>query len=231
MSDIKDRIRKLLNLANDKGATEAEAESAMAMASALMLKYNITIDESKGEDTTITAGDIVGAEQGFSEMWHMNLASAAAYLYMCKNIRYRDYGTKFIGRPDNIDAAEQTWFYLIKQVEQQYKIHLPKGMTKAERSEYRRTFKYSCSIRVYNRAVDIMQQFRNNDAKAIEYTGSRALVLVATIDQQLKECREFMDKEFPDLKKGRNVARKVGSGSHDGYKAGEKVKLNHALKG
>jgi hypothetical protein len=38
MEKIRDRIRKLLRLARDKGASENEAASAMAMASRLMLQ-------------------------------------------------------------------------------------------------------------------------------------------------------------------------------------------------
>ena len=37
------RIQKLLRLANDRGATRAEAENAMAMAQRLMTKYNISV--------------------------------------------------------------------------------------------------------------------------------------------------------------------------------------------
>ena len=37
------RIKKLLTLANNSGATEAEAKNAMAMAQRLMTKYNISM--------------------------------------------------------------------------------------------------------------------------------------------------------------------------------------------
>lgn len=225
-NNIKEKIKKLLNLGNNAGATEAEAERAMEMASALMLKYNITIEVDADTDQIKVMQSGIAME-GFSEAWHTTLASAAATLYACKVIRYPNYGVRFVGRADSIDATEQTYRYLIEQVETQYKLNLPRGMTKSDRAEYRRTFKFACSQRVWTRAQKIMEQFRNNDAKALEYTGSRALVIVASIDKQLKECQEFMDTL--DLKKARSVTRRMGSGTHDGLKAAEKVNLNRKL--
>lgn len=225
-NDIKERIKKLLNLANNAGATEAEAARAMEMASALMMKYNITIDPDT-EEAKVTSGPLTG--QYFTDMWHITLASAATYLYMCKIIRYPNTGVKFIGRPDNIDACEQTWYYLIEQVEALYKLNLPRGMSKSDRAEFRRTFKFACATRVYSRAQQIMQQFRSNDAKALEYTGSKALVVVQTIDAQLKECETFMAKQFPDLTPMRSGNRKTGSGTLAGFRAAEKVNLNRKV--
>lgn len=42
---IKDRVRKLLNLANDSGAFDGEIENAMRFARRLMLQHNITEEE------------------------------------------------------------------------------------------------------------------------------------------------------------------------------------------
>lgn len=226
LKTIKDRIGKLLNLANNSGATEAEAETAMEMASALMLKYNIQVTvDNETDHVTVTQGGIT--MEGFAEAWHVTCASAAATLYICKVVRYPNYGVRFVGRPESIDACEQTYKYLIEQVEAQYKINLPRGMTKSDRAEYRRTFKFACSQRVYSRASKIIEQFRNNDAKALEYTGSKALVVVQSIDIQIKECQAFMDTL--DLRKARSVSRRSGSGTHDGFKAAEKVNLNRKL--
>ena len=50
---VLERIKKMLTLGNDAGATEAERETALRMAYNVMAKYNLTIadlpSEAKGE--------------------------------------------------------------------------------------------------------------------------------------------------------------------------------------
>lgn len=224
MENIRQKIEKLLRLANNEGATEHEAARAMEMASALMLKYNISVSLGEtDEDVSVDRGSPLT----YPDPWQVFLASAAAYLYNCKIIRLPQYGVQFVGRAHNRDAAEQTFLFLLDQVEAFYKIALPRGLSKPARADFRRSFKLACASRVYHRAEEIMQQFRNNDAKALEYTGSKALVVVQSIDQQLKECEAFM--ETLNLRDSRAVSYKTGTGTLAGRKAGDQVKLNHQV--
>lgn len=226
---IKDRIRKLLNLANNSGATEAEATAAMEMASALMLKYNIEVDPETDELKTIRGSKVLA---GYDEPWHITCSAAAAMLYSCINIVHSrgEYGYSFVGRPENVEMAGELMLFIVDQVEQLYKQYLPKGLSKADRAEFRRTFKQACAMRVYNRAFEIMEQFKNNDAKALEYTGSRALVVVESIKQQLDEARDFIAKEMPDVKDLVERPKKYGSGTRAGIEAGNKVELNRKIR-
>lgn len=229
MNNIKDRIRKLLNLANNKGATEAEATSAMEMASALMLKHNIQVDPETDELKTTRGNPVLG---GYDEPWHITCSSTAALLYSCLNVVH-DRGTNgysFVGRPENVEMAGETMLFLIDQVEILYKQYLPKGLSKVDRAEFRRTFKQACAMRVYNRAWDIMEQFKNNDAKALEYTGSKALVVVESIKQQLDEAREFLTRDMPEVKTLVQRPKKYGSGTLAGIDAGEHVELNRKVR-
>lgn len=53
--DIRDTIRKLLNLGHDKGASESEAKAALLKAKELMMKYNIDqIEIMKHSDTSVS---------------------------------------------------------------------------------------------------------------------------------------------------------------------------------
>ena len=64
-SRIKDRIRKLLNLAGDDAATDAEVESAMRHARRLMLEHSLTEDEVRtvNEGKTLSPDDIAAATE------------------------------------------------------------------------------------------------------------------------------------------------------------------------
>ena len=55
--DIVERIRKLLRLAEDAGATEAQAASALERANALLIRHNLTMDAvavSLGDKPAVT---------------------------------------------------------------------------------------------------------------------------------------------------------------------------------
>lgn len=222
---IKDKIRKLMNLATNQGSTEGEAANAMAMASSLMLRYNIELDPETDELKVIKGSRIL---EGYDEAWHLTCSSAAATLCHVKNVTYNRGrgGYYFVGRKESVETAEQMMVFIIDQVEQQYKLNLPKGLDKATRAEFRRTFKYACANRVMSRAWDIVEQFRNNDAMALEYTGSRALVVVESIDLQLKEIKDFMSQTMPDVTELTTRPRQGGNGTLAGLRAGDRVELN-----
>lgn len=229
---MKDKIKKLLALGNDKGATEHEAARALEMAHALMLKYNITI-EPDAPEAGVCESPIRGKEH--DEMWHRMLAGASCYLYSCKNIVWSDRdcdggkyftGFKFVGRADSIDAAWQTFEFLVSQVEALYKINLPAGMTKSERSDYRRSFKYACANRVAHRIHEMMEAVKKSDAKAIAMTGCTALVVVDSIKKQLDDIEQFCKENLKTKTLPAIRSRRIGAGTGAGRVAGEHVKIH-----
>jgi hypothetical protein len=215
------KIKKLLALGQaNSGATEGEAESAMSMAAALMLKYNVQVQLDGDDDKAAIKSKVIW---DYSEIWHQSCASAAGYLYSCRPLIWRGMGggVQFVGRPDNIDAAQMTLAYLAEEVERLYKLNLPKGMSKNDRAEFRRTFKFACALRIAARAWAIMETLRQDDLKAIEATGSTALVIVQNIDAQLAEA----DALLGDVKKAVARTYKGGLGTSLGKNAGDTVQL------
>jgi hypothetical protein len=223
MTDVNtiEKIKKLLRLgASNSGASDAEAESAMSMAAALMAKHavQVTLDGDDAPEAVRGAPD-----WKFDEVWHRECAAAAGYLYYCRAIFYGNKGIAFVGRPDNIEACNATLHYLVAEVERLYKANLPKGLDKATRAEYRRTFKFACGRRLAARAWAIMETLRNDDAKAIAATGSKALVVVQSIDTQLAEADDML--KAAGVKTAKNVMRKGGNGTLAGQRAGNTVQL------
>lgn len=228
MTDITiiNKIKKLLAVAQaGSGATENEAMTAAAFASALMLKHNVEVQLDGDDDE----GAIHGEKQhGYDELWHMQCASAAGFLYYCRPLIWRRIGDiKFVGRRDNIDACNDTLRMFAGEVERLYKLNLPKGMSKIDRANFRATFKMSCAMRIAARCWAIMETLRNDDAKAIAATGSKALVVVQTIDALLAEA----DAAMGDVKKIVAVRpRKAGLGTELGRKAGNTVQLQKQVQ-
>lgn len=227
MENIKQKIKKLLAVANNASASENESETAMAMAMGLMTKYNLQVNLVDDELKPISG------EQRFHQLdenWHKVLVAASAMLFACTSIVFPRGGCQFIGRPQNVEAAEDTLLYLVNQVERLYKQNLPKGLSKGERAEYRRTFKWACAVRVNIRAQQIVNSIKSNDEAALKYTGSRALVVVESIKAQLEEARAFMEKEFPDLRPAKYQPKKLGSGTEHGRMAGDLVEINRKVR-
>jgi hypothetical protein len=138
-------------------------------------------------------------------------------------------GLQFVGRQDNIDAAEATLLFLSRQVEAVYKARLPKGVDKRDRAEYRRTFKDACANRISTRANQLMRDMVLNNDLAKAATGSTALVVQGYFEQCFKEAEDMMKEEFPDIKSTERKY-KYGLGSLDGREAGDQVKLRQEVK-
>jgi hypothetical protein len=227
--DIRRKIRALLALAANNDS-EAQASAALAKASALMAKYNLSVSLDDDEASTVR-GEFRHYGMTSVKAWHIWCADAAAYLYNCRSVithdrRKRKTGHfQFVGRPDSVDACEATLVWLLEQVESLYKTSLPRGMTKAERAEYRRTFKDACALRIKNRAWRILEAMANDDALAIEATGQRALVVKSQQEQLFAEADELLkDAKALVLRK-----RYAGTGTAHGLAAGEAVKLNESV--
>lgn len=224
--DIKGKIRKLLNMTTANGATEDEAETAMRMAMGLMAKHGIEQSSLGGEASKAKMGSRV--PQQFRPH-QLILAQAAGVLYGCKTLFYSmgKHGLVFVGRPDNIDAAEQTMFWLMRQTEEFYKLALPRGLSKPARSDFRRSFKDACANRVLNRAYKLVDDMQRNNQQAQAATGSTALVVQGYFDNLRKE-NELATAEFNV--KTKSVRMKYGSGTPAGVEAGDRVQLRREVQ-
>lgn len=219
-SDIINKIKKLLTLATDKGATEDEAATALRMAQGLMLKHQI-------EQATVTAHSPALAKMLSKphplQKHELQLASAAAILFGCTVIVYDKgkAGYAFFGRPDNCEAAQETLLFLCNQIERLYKSDLASGLTKAMRAEYRRTYKWACSVRVAQRAHHMV----TNPQTMASSIGSTALVIRSHYEHLLEEARSIM----PNNTKTMKMQGSYGSGTAQGTVAGNNVRLRKEL--
>lgn len=190
----KAKLAKLLNMTVENGCSEDEQESAMRMAAGLAAKIGISLDSVTPAGATETQRKAIRKAINQEFKIHQTLAAqAAAELYGCEVYAYNQGkgGLFFIGREENVALTEQTMFWLMRQVELLYKQSLPKGMTQSARAEYRRTFKAACAHRVYQRAVSLMRDMKNNERSAQEATGQNALVVQGYFKQLEEENRAY----------------------------------------
>lgn len=194
---VKAKIAKLLNMTVENGCTEDEAESALRMAAGIAAREGIELDSLRAKDAPKPKAQFKRMSQAYKP--HQAFAAAAAAVLFgveCNYLDFGKHGVTFVGREENIELTEQTWFWIMRQVEELYKIALPKGMTKVARGEYRRTFKEACALRVKERAEKLMREMRRSDAAAQSATGHNAVAVMGHFDQLEKENAEFWSERY-----------------------------------
>jgi len=216
VSVIGDKIRKLLALARDKGASEHEALQALEMATRLMMQHGI--EERDLNNTTIGAGSILES----TKRYHMICANVAAELCgVIPVFNYDRLSFRFTGRSENIEGAAAMYEFVVQQVELLYKISLPRGLSQSERAEFRRTFKEACAMRVYARAQAIIN--------AVSSERGNALVVIDHRKQLRSEAEEMIKKAGGTHEKSQAISIKPTVGAVLGVQAGNSVKLHRGV--
>ncbi len=231
---IKDRIRKLLAMAaENSGASKDEAQTAMKMAMALMAKHGIEQDQIPVQEANKARfGERVRTQPSNKrdlaamQPHQVSLACAAGTLYGCRSLFYNrgKYGFVFVGRVDNIDAAEATLFWLIRQVDELYKKAVI-GTPAFQIGEFRKNFKRECSSRVWQRAIALM----NDHQMIAQETGKNALVVKDYFEKLAAENTALIEGKVKTTQMRAGRVR-YGAGSTAGYAAGEKVKLRKEVE-
>ena len=109
--DVVERIRKLLRFAEDAGATEAEAASALERANALLIRHNLTMDAvavSVSDKPAVTEDRI---RTGWAGGWRGSLVGILARHNLCSPIISR------LGRPANVQATLAMFDWISAQLE------------------------------------------------------------------------------------------------------------------
>ncbi len=118
--NVVERIRKLLRLAEDAGATDAEAASALERASALLLRHNLTMDQ-----VTVTGGDVLPVTEqpirtGWAGSWRGTLLGILARHNLCSPHVSRQGKVDtvvVVGRQANVQATHALYDWIAAQLE------------------------------------------------------------------------------------------------------------------
>jgi hypothetical protein len=126
---IIDRIQKMLRLANDGGATEGEADAAMALAQKIMAENNLSMAtiEAAGEasaDPEAAKREREHQNKGAMYRWQRSLMAMLAKVNFChvtitnaRDGRSRNSkGYNIIGRTSNVVAVQTMFDYLCSSV-------------------------------------------------------------------------------------------------------------------
>lgn len=118
---ILEKIRKTLSLANDKGATEQERETAMRMAHGLLAKHNLSMAQVEKAGKATEAQRTLGKTVFYGRPWAQTVSWAVAKLCFCEYVVTTASSAKntthwFIGRESNSVTAGELAQFLVTSI-------------------------------------------------------------------------------------------------------------------
>lgn len=226
MEKILNRIKKMLALANDAGATEGERDNAMRMAYNLMAKHNLDladlppdqVGESREQQTATISAD----------KWARELGGLTAKLFFCKYYFGRTSTSGkdnhvFVGRQSNAVTALHMMEYLLKSIRRE-----ASRRYKSPTSPEGRSFCVGAVVTLRQRVRDMIATPPAELASA-----STALALVNLRKSEEIANLDFLNSLGMSLKEfaGRADNSLRGSAFHDGKEFGKTVSLNTQVSG
>lgn len=225
------RVKKMMTLANDAGATEGERDNALRMAHATLAKYNLTMAEADAAGKTPEEARSSEAMTVREHPWMRTVANAIAKLFFCQffYIASKDYNAKyyFVGKTSNIFTAQEMFKYVARSIDLEGR-KVAKEVTGNSGGTYWRSFCKGAAHKVYNRCIEIQRT-----AEEAPKTPGTALVLASVYELE-RQANERYIAEVMRQKIRQTKSRQRGA-SWDAYHAGAefggKIGLNNQLGG
>ena len=228
MSDVRDRIKKLLAMANDDRGNEHENETAMRMADKLMRQHNIDVadlEESSGKPasyiwaTTIIPIGEHASRMVWKPMWTGFLGMGVGKFTDCKVQWSNDekYGhcIKFMGDEQDIEYAG----WLFKKMRD-----FGYAESKAVAGKHRDTFLKAYAMKLTERMRKLRAERDAALKAAVTKTGTALMVVQNKV--------ALRDAEFGAQGKGRTTrVRFASDGFVQGRAAAERVTFNRPIGG
>jgi hypothetical protein len=234
------RVKKMMTLANDAGASEGERENALRMAHATLAKYNLTMSEAEASGKK--AEEARGAEHmtGQDYPWMRTTAHAVAKLFFCEYFYILIGGGKvkhfFVGRESNVFTAQGMTTYVIDSINREAQ-RTAKERTGNAGGTFWRSFCKGAAFAVYERCNSIREEAEEEsaqDAKLERLTSATgtALVLASVYETERKANEEYISKNVGELRFTRSRQRNTAADAHAaGQEYGEKINLSKQIGG
>lgn len=233
------RIRKMLTLANDAGATEGERDNAMRMAHATLAKYNLDlaeIDSSGGKKTA-------GVEERhklytafYGRPWARVVAQSVAELMFCKYLYIKASVAKqtvhvFVGSHANSVSASILAEFLVTSI-------IREGKRRTREADagnaWFRSFATGAAASIARRCISLRESANRGDPADPATPGApgTALVLAGVYEREAAANRAYVE-QLNTRNEGRphDFTRRTSSSAlAEGVEYGSTVSLNRQVK-
>lgn len=213
---LKEKILKVLELAK-RGGTEAEADTAMKLASELLMKHNmsmsdITSNEVEEEDIISDTNDCDNRQP-----WQNRIYYSVATLYFCQGysktyeLNGKQYNSAVIvGRESNVQTAKEIASYLVWFAKNECN-------NSGQDRSWKNSFYKGFAGRISGRCRDARAQ---TVTKITHEVKERGLVVVDMYALRKRETDDFLKTKGIRLVSG---GRGSGASNGDGYNAGREA--------
>ena len=226
MSAVLEKIKKLIKLATNSGATEGERDNAMRMAHNLLAKHNLTEEDLSDEELR----QIIELKSSYIiNKWVRILGNSIAKLYFCKY--YYSNGSikkahNFIGKTSNATTASMMTEYLVKSIRKE-----ANGMSKTYNLDnaYITAFCMAAAVAIANRVQGIVEQSANEQ---ITTGNGTSVVLASFYKTEEEQNAAYLSGQGVTTvtAKSKNV-KYNRNGLSDGKAFGNTVSLNNQVGG
>lgn len=201
-----DRLRKLLALANDKRANEAESQLAMEHAQQLMLEHNLTMAtvEARGGEKEVRLKEETKKNLMFK--WQRELFENVARVNFCFFSLVRKEtasgerivgGYEIIGRQSNVVSARNMYEYLAETIARLVKQEC--GPSSAQQfSKYANSFRLGCVDRLssrlrerYDEKIEAQSRMAREANAAGRHPASTSNALVIVMDDYIQQEKDL----------------------------------------
>lgn len=226
---VLERVRKLLNLGQNSGATEGERDNAMRMAHSLLAKYNLDMAELKldtgeeAEDRKIIRSPFYGRP------WARQVARNVARLFFCGYIympatKATDTVHFFVGKESNAITACEMSAYLVTSIRREGRAKNPTG-----ENVWLRSFCVGAAVRIEERVGEIIEAAAKQNQRSSSGT---SLVLASIYQTEQAANIVLLDSTFKKKQKGRSgKSDGLTDAYNDGREYGNRVGLNRQVEG
>ena len=229
-SQIIEKIRKLIALASNN-PNEAEAESAMRMATTLLARHNLDLSEvATTSHNPPVSEHRTPTTKSAADQWVSILAHGVAPLYFSKvylTTVLDEHFICYVGRPHNTLVAAEMVAYLQETITKLSFSALAAAMfsTRPPKNDqiFLRSFREGATSRIFHRIADMIKE--RDAAPIVSSTGTTLPALAST---ELALVDDYLEKK--SLRKGRTSKRKSDNSAYwQGDKAGAAIGLHNQL--
>ena len=233
MTRILGRVKKMLTLAADAGATEGERDNAMRMAHATLAKYNLTMAEAEAAQPGSSNDPRVDQSiETRSRPWIIRTAHGVAELFFCKYFFIRSGRNAkhyFVGRLSNVTTAKEIAAYVITSINREGRA---RAKDQPDPNPWRLSFCKGAAETVRARCTQLrLDAEKASQAAPVASTGT-SLVLASVYALETQHNSDYLrDVLKIHLKSSRSREKGAGSGYGEGRDYGNKVSLNRQVGG
>lgn len=218
---ILSRVRKMMALASNAGATEGERDNAMRAVHATLAKYNLTLSEVDASDPNAEEKREQLRKQFLGKPWAIMIAGAVARMYFCHYF-YQTLGGNagptqkathiFIGRHSNVVTAQEMAEFVVTSVNREAQKY--QRDTGGGYADYR-AFAQGAAGRVFQRcaAIEADAKSKGVPAEASDLvhpevqasTPGTALVIATLYKTEFDANEAFVTQKLGKIGKGRSM--------------------------